>query len=199
MALFYVKPAQDSFMLRGRMAGCAIRDYQLEGIAEMAEDWGGGYAHVTTRGNYQIREIMPENAMKILLKLGDLGLTSKGSGADNLRNITASPTSGFDPHEVYDVLPLARDMHTYILNTREMYDLPRKFNISFDNGGPVSVCMDTNDIGFLAVKCSGRQKMCLLAFISACNCVALQDTSSLPKIADSCLRLKSASRSLPRW
>ena len=150
--LFYVKPAQDSLMLRGRMAGCAIRDYQLEGIAEMAEDWGGGYAHVTTRGNYQIREIMPENAMKILLKLGDLGLTSRGSGADNLRNITASPTSGFDPYEVYDVLPLARDMHTYILNSREMYDLPRKFNISFDNGGPISVCMDTNDIGFLAVR-----------------------------------------------
>ncbi|MEO0511196.1 MAG: NirA family protein, partial [Verrucomicrobiota bacterium] len=37
-------------------------------------------------------------------------------------------------------------------NTREMYDLPRKFNISFDNGGTVSVCADTNDIGFLAVR-----------------------------------------------
>lgn len=150
--LFYVKPAQDSIMLRCRIAGCALLAHQMKGLAEIAEDWGGSYAHVTTRGNFQIREIMPKNAMKILLKLADLGLTSKGSGADNLRNVTASPTSGFDPNEVYDVLPLARNMHTYILNTREMYDLPRKFNISFDNGGAVSVCADTNDIGFLAVR-----------------------------------------------
>ncbi|MGB0370474.1 MAG: NirA family protein [Opitutales bacterium] len=152
--LFYVKPAQESLMLRCRIAGCALKDYQMEGLAEIAEDWGGNYAHVTTRGNFQIREIMPRNAMKVLLKLGEIGLTSRGSGADNLRNITASPTSGFDPHEVYDVLPLARAMHTYIMNTRMMYDLPRKFNISFDNGGPISVCADTNDIAFYAVRVS---------------------------------------------
>jgi ferredoxin-nitrite reductase len=33
-----------------------------------------------------------------------------------------------------------------------MYDLPRKFNITFDNGGTISVVADTNDIGFLAVR-----------------------------------------------
>ncbi|MEM0966260.1 MAG: NirA family protein [Verrucomicrobiota bacterium] len=150
--LFYVKPAQDSLMLRCRIAGCALLAHQMEGLAEIAEKWGGQYAHVTTRGNFQIREIMPKDSMKVLLHLADLGLTSKGSGADNLRNVTASPTAGFDPNEVYDVLPLARNMHTYILNTREMYDLPRKFNISFDGGGSISVCADTNDIGFLAVR-----------------------------------------------
>ena len=90
--------------------------------------------------------------MKVLLKLADLGMTSKGSGADNLRNVTATPTAGFDRTEIMDVLPLAKAMHTYILNTREMYDLPRKFNISFDGGGAISVCADTNDIAFYAVR-----------------------------------------------
>ena len=150
--LFYVKPAQDSLMLRCRIPGCAMRSHQLRGLAEIARDWGGGYAHVTTRGNFQVREILPRDSMKVLLKLADLGMTSKGSGADNLRNVTATPTAGFDRTEIMDVLPLAKAMHTYILNTREMYDLPRKFNISFDGGGAISVCADTNDIAFYAVR-----------------------------------------------
>ena len=58
----------------------------------------------------------------------------------------------FDPHEVLDVLPYAKSMHHYILNNRDLYGLPRKFNIAFDNGGRVSVCADTNDIAFYAVR-----------------------------------------------
>ncbi|MCC5834785.1 MAG: NirA family protein [Opitutales bacterium] len=150
--LFYVSPAQESLMLRCRIPGCVLRADQLTGIAEIAEDWGGNYTHVTTRGNLQVREIQPKDSVDVLLKLRELGLTSQGSGADNVRNVTASPTSGFDPDEVYDVLPLAKAMHHYILNNREMYDLPRKFNIAFDNGGAVSVCADTNDIGFYATR-----------------------------------------------
>ncbi|MEX2553122.1 MAG: NirA family protein [Actinomycetota bacterium] len=150
--LFYVSPAQESMMLRCRIPGCVLRADQLEAIADIAGDWGGDHAHVTTRGNLQVREILPRDTVDVLLKLRDAGLTSQGSGADNLRNITASPTSGFDPDEVFDVLPCAKAMHHYILNKREMYDLPRKFNIAFDNGGAISVCADTNDIGFYAVR-----------------------------------------------
>jgi ferredoxin-nitrite reductase len=150
--LFHVKPVQDSFMLRTRVAGCALKSYQLSGLAEIAEDFGGGYADITTRGNFQVREIMPKNTIATLMKLDELGLTSKGAGADNLRNITASPTCGFDPEEVLDVLPYARSMHHYILNNRDLYGLPRKFNVAFDNGGRVSVCADTNDIAFYAVR-----------------------------------------------
>ena len=150
--LFHVKPAQDSLMLRCRIAGCALKSHQMVGLAEIAEDCGGGYADITTRGNFQVREIMPVDSMKVVNKVVDIGLTSRGAGADNLRNVTASPTSGFDPHEVLDVLPYAKAMHHYILNNRDLYGLPRKFNIAFDNGGRVSVCADTNDIAFYAVR-----------------------------------------------
>lgn len=150
--LFHVAPAQDSFMLRCRIAGCALKSYQMIGLAEIAQDWGGGYADLTTRGNFQVREIMPPNTISVLNKLVDIGLTARGSGADNLRNITANPTSGFDPDEVLDVLPYANAMHHCIMNNRDLYGLPRKFNISFDNGGRVSVCADTNDIAFYAVR-----------------------------------------------
>jgi ferredoxin-nitrite reductase len=152
LGLFHVKPTQDSFMLRTRVAGCALTAYQFAGLADIAEDFGGGYLDLTTRGNTQVREIMPKDTIATLERLDELGLTAKGSGADNLRNVTASPTCGFDPDEVLDVLPYARSMHHYILNNRDLYGLPRKFNISFDNGGRVSVCADTNDIAFYAVR-----------------------------------------------
>lgn len=150
--LFFVSPAQESIMLRCRVAGGALSSHQLRGLAEMAADWGPGHADLTTRANLQIRELMPEVCPQVLMKLTDLGLTSQGSGADNIRNITASPTSGFDPGELIDVMPYARAMHHYILKNRDLYGLPRKFNISYDSGGGISVCADTNDIGFYAVR-----------------------------------------------
>ncbi len=150
--LFYVAPNEDSFMLRMRVPGCVLTSQQLRGVADIAQSWGRGHADVTTRGNLQIRGIGPESTLDVLMKLQESGLTSKGSGADNVRNITATPTSGLDPQEVFDVRPLAKALQHYILNQKELMSLPRKFNVSFDSGGSVSTVADTNDIALLAVR-----------------------------------------------
>src|SRR6185295_2120146 len=125
---------------------------QLKGLADIAEEWGGGYADITTRSNIQIREIQPRNIIKVLTRLQELGLTARGSGVDNIRNITASPTAGIDLTELIDTRPFAKALHHYILNHRDLYGLPRKFNVAFDGGGAVSVVAETNDIAFIAVK-----------------------------------------------
>ena len=150
--LFYVAPAQDSFMLRLRVPGGILTAQQMRGLARMAEDWGSGRTDITARANLQIREFQPKDIVRVLNKVEELGLTSRGSGADNIRNITASPITGIDPTELYDVAPLAEALHHYILNSRDMYGLPRKFNVAFDNGGAISVVADTNDIGFIATR-----------------------------------------------
>jgi ferredoxin-nitrite reductase len=152
--LFYVAPTQNAFMVRLRIPAGELTSTQLHGIADIAADWGGGYAHITTRANLQIRECQPRDIVRILVRLQELGLTSRGAGADNVRNITASPNSGFDPDELIDVRPYAKGLHHYILNHRDLYGLPRKFNVSFDNGGSLSAAADTNDIGFMAVRVS---------------------------------------------
>jgi len=150
--LFYVAPAQDSFMIRLRIPACELTSHQLHGLADLAADLGGGYADLTTRGNIQIREFKPRDLVQVLTRVQDLGLTSRGSGADNIRNVTASPNSGFDPDELIDVRPFAKGVHHYILNHRDLYGLPRKFNVAFDNGGSLTAAADTNDIGFFAVR-----------------------------------------------
>ena len=150
--LFFVAPAQNSFMCRLRIPGGVIRSWQFRGVADLARRLGGGYVDVTTRANLQIREIGPHDAPAVLNGLAEIGIVTRGSGADNIRNVTASPTSGIDPQELIETLPLAREMHHYILNHREMYGLPRKFNIAFDGGGRIASLDDTNDIGFKAVR-----------------------------------------------
>jgi ferredoxin-nitrite reductase len=153
--LFYVAPSQDSFMCRLRIPNGILNAWQMRGLAAAADSYGGGYADLTTRANLQIREIAARHAVDLLLAVQELGLTSRGSGADNIRNITGGPTAGIDPQELYDTRPLCSAMHHYILNHREMYGLPRKFNIAFDGGGRVPVLEDTNDIGFVACQVTG--------------------------------------------
>jgi ferredoxin-nitrite reductase len=149
--LFYVAPNQHAFMLRLRLPGGIVSSHQAKGLGSVAERFGGGYLHVTTRANLQVREIGATHTTTVLTAIDELGLTSRGAGADNIRNLTGSPAVGIDPQELIDTRPLTRELHHYILNHRELYGLPRKFNIAFDGGGRLGVLEDTNDIGFAAV------------------------------------------------
>jgi len=149
--LFYVAPNQNAYMCRLRLPNGILKAAQLAGVADLAERFGGGYAHVTTRANLQIREIAASNAVAMIEGIQDLGLCSRGSGADNIRNVTGTPTAGIDPQELIDTRPFTREWHFHILNDRSLYGLPRKFNVAFDGAGAIPALEDTNDIGFQAV------------------------------------------------
>lgn len=150
--MFHVAPAQDSYMCRLRFPGGAIRSWQLRGLADLADQCAGGFADCTTRANLQLREIPADQPINVLTGLRDLGIINYGAGGDNIRNVTASPLSGIDPDELVETLPLAKEMHYYLVNHRELHGLPRKFNIAFDGGGSVAALEDTNDVGFTAVR-----------------------------------------------
>lgn len=150
--LFYVAPAQNSFMCRLRLPNGILNHWQMAGLADLAARHAGPYAHVTTRANLQLREIGAASTIAVLEGLQDLGLCSRGSGADNIRNVTGSATAGIDPQELHDTRPLARDWHFHILNDRSLYGLPRKFNVAFDGGGVIPTLEESNDIGFQAVR-----------------------------------------------
>ena len=154
--LFYVAPAQDSYMLRMRIANGILTAAQFEACADIAGKFGGGYCHVTTRANLQVRDIQARDAAETVNAVLEAGLTARGSGADNIRNVTGSPTAGIDAQELLDTRPLARQWHYHILNDRSLYGLPRKFNVGFDGGGIVPVLEETNDIGFQAVEVTGE-------------------------------------------
>ena len=183
--LFHVAPAQNAFMCRLRFHGGLANAHQFRGLADIADQYAGGYSDVTTRANIQLREIEAHNATNVVSSLIDLGIITRGAGADNIRNVTGSPTAGIDPKELFDTRPLTKEMHHYILQHPEMYGLPRKFNIAFDGGGVISALADTNDIGFFAVRVEAGHDV-PQEFISAWNWVESRDTKTLHAIAACC-------------
>ena len=150
--LFYLSPIKGAFMARLRIPGGVLTSWQLREIARTARDLTTGYCQITTRSNLQVRLIEPRDAPEFLRRIQSVGLHTKGSGADNIRNLTIGPAAGFDPHELINTLPLIQQLGHYILNTPEFYDLPRKFNIAIDGAGVIGSLEDTNDIGLRAVK-----------------------------------------------
>ncbi|MEM8822253.1 MAG: NirA family protein [Pseudomonadota bacterium] len=151
LGFFNVEPASQGYMMRLRAPACVLRADQMDVLARCAEVFGGGYSHVTTRGSIQIREIRPHAVIDFIEALESVGLTAQGTGADSARNLTVTPTAGFDADELVDMTPQAKRLSTRILRSRDLQGIPRKFNISFDNAGRLSCLSDTNDIAFQAV------------------------------------------------
>jgi ferredoxin-nitrite reductase len=149
--LFFLTPNKEAFMARLRIPGGLVKTFQLRELAAIAKDLTSGYVQITTRANLQMRLIQPKDAPEILQRIQSVGLHTRGAGADNIRNLTANPTAGIDPHELIDVLPFCHELAQIIINDRSFYDLPRKFNIAFDGGGLIGTVEDTNDIGAKAV------------------------------------------------
>jgi ferredoxin-nitrite reductase len=139
-------------MCRLRIPNGILKHWQFAGMADLAERYCGPFCHVTTRANLQVREIPPKHAVAVIEGIQDLGLCSRGSGADNIRNVTGTPTAGIDPQELLDTREYAREWHYHILNDRSLTGLPRKFNVAFDGAGKIAVLEDTNDIAFAAVE-----------------------------------------------
>lgn len=144
-------PKENTFMLRCRTTGAELDHNQLLALADIAETHGGGYADITTRANFQIREIPFSDGIIVLKKLLELGIAPPVTGLNNLRNVTITPTTGFDPVELTDVSPIAKEIFHELLYNKDLQGLPGKFNIALDSGGKITVASATNDIGIKAV------------------------------------------------
>lgn len=149
--LFYVSPIEEAFMCRLRFAAGLVHSHQLRGVASLAERYGHPALQLTTRSNLQLRGIGPEAALEVLQGLADLGIISRGTGADSVRNVSANATAGFDRRELCDTSSLAREAHHRVLASRSLLALPRKFTVTFDGGGAVGAMPETADLGFRAV------------------------------------------------
>jgi ferredoxin-nitrite reductase len=150
--IFWRKQDHDRYMIRIRIPGCEMTAEQARAVAFVAYEAGHGIVDVTTRGNVQVQGLPVQKLPGVLAALDKVGLTSKQTGLDNVRNVTSHPLSGLDPEELLDTRELARAVTALFIGSRELADLPRKFNIAF-TGRPDSAPSDwTQDIGWLAAR-----------------------------------------------
>lgn len=154
--LFYSTPAEDGILSRMRIPGGIISSEQFCAIADIADQHGGGYVDVTNRANLQIREIRTQINSQVLNHLQDIGLGSRNTDVDHIRNIMTSPTAGIDREELIDTRPFVRAWDNYITEHPALSALSAKFSVCFDGGGIVRVSDRLNDILFAAVLVDGN-------------------------------------------
>lgn len=123
---------------------------QLECIADLAETFGHKNGHVTTRQDIQIHYVKLENTPELMRRLAAVGLTTREACGNTVRNVTASPSAGVDPKEVFDVTPYAHAFAYHLLRNPVNQNLPRKFKVAFDGGGVVTALPLIHDIGLIA-------------------------------------------------
>ncbi|WP_448275021.1 precorrin-3B synthase [Nostoc sp. DSM 114160] len=149
--LFYATPAADGILSRVRIPGGIITSQQCRAIADIAEQYGGGYLDVTNRANLQVREIRTGINAEVLKYLQNMGLGSDNTVVDQIRNIMTSPTAGIDPQELIDTRPFVQGWDDYIAAHPALSRLSAKFSVCFDGGGIIQVGDRLNDIAFAAV------------------------------------------------
>jgi ferredoxin-nitrite reductase len=150
--VFWRKSDHNRYMLRVRIPACEMTAYQARALAFIAYESGHEIIDVTTRGNIQIQGLTIDKIPGVIAALERVGLTSKQTGLDNIRNVTSHPFAGIDPTEIIDTRDLARAVTGLFIDNRELSDLPRKFNIAL-NGSAHNTPSDwTQDIAWLATR-----------------------------------------------
>jgi len=141
---------------RIRITAGELRAEQALEIAHIANEYGHGIIDVTTRANLQVQGLGIEHILKVTDRLDKVGLSSKQTGHDNIRNVFAHPFSGLMPGELIDTRPLCHDVTALFLDSRTYSDLPRKFNICLNGTDQHSAHFWTQDLSFLATEVDGE-------------------------------------------
>lgn len=143
------------YMNRIRITAGELSAEQAREIAMIAYEFGHGIIDVTTRANLQVQGLGIEHLPKVAARLKNVGLTSKQTGHDNVRNVFAHPFSGVMPGELVDTRQLCRAVTELFVDSREYSDLPRKMNICLNGSGSHTAHFWTQDISYLAAHVDG--------------------------------------------
>jgi len=143
-------------MIRAKLPGGFVTPAQLEALADVAETWGGGKGHVTTRQNVQYHFVAMADVEGALRRLADAGITTKEACGHSVRNWTCCPFAGVAKDEPFDPSPYVEALARHLLRGPYSSTLPRKLKPSL--GGCCGTdCSQAfiNDLGFLARKRTG--------------------------------------------
>jgi sulfite reductase (ferredoxin) len=148
-------------MQRIKIPGGGLNAEQLETLADLAEEYSDGIAHVTTRQDFQLHYVHIDDTPTLMRRLAAANITTREACGNSVRNVTACPYAGVCPDEVFDVTPYSRALSRFLLGHPDCQNFGRKFKPAF-SGCSQHACGLTNlhDLGLIAVKRSenGKEK-----------------------------------------
>ncbi|MCS6952642.1 MAG: nitrite/sulfite reductase [Bryobacteraceae bacterium] len=138
-------------MVRTKIPGGLLTAEQMEQLARVADEFGGGRAHLTTRQNVQFHFVPLRRVPALLHMLADARLTTREACYNTVRNVTCCPLAGLAADEAFDVRPYARQVAFAFLHKELTDNLPRKFKISFSACPEDCMAASIHDIGLRGV------------------------------------------------
>jgi precorrin-3B synthase len=144
-----LRPMQsgDGLIVRVRPRLGAFSLDEARALADLAGRLGNGHIDLTRRANLQIRGVEAEALSELQAALGQLGLVDRDAETEAVRNVMVAPLAAAGS----DVRRIAMAVEALLASDRRLLDLPTKFGLSVDEGGPVSIASERADICLRAV------------------------------------------------
>jgi sulfite reductase (ferredoxin) len=139
-------------MQRIKIPAGGLSASQLETLADLAEEYSDGIAHVTTRQDFQLHYVQIDDTPSVMRRLAAANITTREACGNSVRNVTACPYSGVCPDETFDVTPYSRAMSKFLMGHPDTQNFGRKFKPSF-SGCAQHACglASMHDMGMVAV------------------------------------------------
>src|SRR5215470_1557159 len=151
-------------MQRIKIPAGGLNAEQLETLADLAEEYSDGIAHVTTRQDFQLHYIHIEDTPSVMRRLAAANITTREACGNSVRNVTACPYAGVCTDEAFDVTPYARALAKFLLGHPDCQNFGRKFKPAF-SGCAQHACGLTglHDLGLIAKRrvneTTGREEL----------------------------------------
>jgi sulfite reductase (ferredoxin) len=151
-------------MQRIKIPAGGLNAEQLEVMAELAEEYSDGIAHVTTRQDFQLHYVHIDDTPALMRRLAAAEITTREACGNSVRNVTACPYAGVCTDEAFDVTPYARALAKFLLGHPDCQNFGRKFKPAF-SGCAQHACGLTglHDLGLVAKKraneATGREEL----------------------------------------
>jgi sulfite reductase (ferredoxin) len=136
-------------MIRIKLPYGKVTTRQLRKIADISDEYASSNLHATTRQDIQIHFVSLDRTPELWTKLEQDEITLREACGNTVRNITASPTAGIDPDELFDVSPYANELFTYFLRNPICQEMGRKFKIAFSSSESDTAFSYIHDLGFI--------------------------------------------------
>ncbi len=127
-------PAADGALVRLRIPGGQTTRSQLAALLAVAQEYGDGRVHLTSRANLQLRalpgdDVLPPTVIEAITATGLLPQPSH----ELVRNVLVSPLTGLLGGRA-DLRPMTRELDRRICATPSLGALPGRFLIVLDDG-----------------------------------------------------------------
>lgn len=154
---FMRQKQKNNFSLRLRVVGGNLTAVQLAKIAEVAEKFGDGHVHLTSRQSVEIPFIKLDDIDRVKAALADSGV-EPGVCGPRVRTVTACQGEAICPSGCIDTYALAKELD-------ERYfarELPHKFKFGITGCQNNCLKAEENDLGIKGgIKIKWRESDCI--------------------------------------